>query len=213
MEFAALLQIVDNLPIFKTGLLLSGNVSPLDVRKQLSRWTASGKLYQLRRGLYSLAPPYQKVTPHPFLIANQLLAGSYVSLQSALAYYGMIPELVPVTTSVTTSRPAAYRTPLGQFDYHHIQMDWFQAYRMVDLGNDQRAFIATPEKALLDLVYLQPGGDSQNFLRALRLQALDQMDREQLHWLAGETGKPKLLRAVQLINRIMEEETTGYETL
>jgi len=213
MEFTKLLQIVDNLPIFETGLLLSGNVSSIGVRKQLSRWTTSGKLYQLRRGLYSLAPPYQKVPPHPFLIANQLLAGSYVSLQSALAYYGMIPELVPVTTSVTTSRPATYRTPFGQFDYHHIQMDWFRAYRMVDLGNDQKAFIASPEKALLDLVYLQPGGDSENFLRALRLQTLDQMDKGQLYQLARETGRPKLLRAVQVINRIVEEETTGYETL
>lgn len=213
MEFVELLQIVDNLPTFETGLLLSGNVNPFDVRKQLSRWTAAGKLYQLRRGLYSLAPPYQKVTPHPFFIANQLLTGSYVSLQSALAYFGMIPELVPVTTSVTTSRPATYQTPFGQFDYRHIQMEWFRAYRKVDLGSNQRAFIASPEKALLDLVYLQPGGDSEDYLRALRLQALDQMDIGQLHQLASETGKPKLLHAVQVINRIVEEETTGYEPL
>ncbi len=213
MEFAELLRIVDSLPIFGTGLLLSGNVSSVDIMKQLSRWTSSGKLYQFRRGLYSLAPPYQKVTPHPFLIANQLLGGSYVSLQSALAYYGMIPELVPVTTSVTTSRPAAYRTPFGQFDYRHIQVDWFRAYRMVDLGNDQSAFIASPEKAILDLVYLQPGGDSENFLRELRLQTVDQIDKEQLHQLASETGRPKLLRAVQVINRIVEEEIIGYETL
>jgi predicted transcriptional regulator of viral defense system len=213
MEFSELLQIVDNLPIFETGLLLSGNVNPIDVRKQLSRWTAAGKLYQHRRGLYSLAPPYVKVSPHPFLIANQIMAGSYVSLQSALAYYGMIPELVPVTTSVTTGRPAAYRTPFGQFDYRHIQVDWFRAYRTVDLSYDQNAFIACPEKALLDLVYLQPGGDSENFIRALRLQALDQIDQGQLHQLASGTGKPKLLRASQVIAKIVEEETTGYETL
>lgn len=213
MEFNKLLHIVDNLPTFDTGLLLSGSVSPLDVRKQLSRWTRSGKLYQLRRGLYSLAPPYQKVIPHPFLIANQLLPGSYVSLQSALAYYGMIPELVAVTTSITTSRPLTYQTPFGQFDYHHIQVDWFRAYRIVDLGNDQRAFIASPEKALLDLIYLQAGGDSENYLRALRLQALDQIDGEQLRQLASDTGRPKLLRALHVIERIIEDEATGYETL
>jgi len=213
MQFEQLLEIVDTLPLFETGLLLSGDVDPLDVRKQLSRWTSSGKLYQLRRGLYSLAPPYQKVIPHPFLVANQLLAGSYVSLQSALAHYGMIPELVPVTTSVTTSRPATYQTPFGQFDYRHIQVDWLQAYQMVDLGGDQKAFIAVPEKALLDLVYLQPGGDSEVYLRSLRLQALDQLDMERLHQLANETNKPKLRRAVQAIHQIVEEEATGYETL
>ena len=105
MDFNDLLSVVGDLPVFETGLLLSGDVRPADVRKQLSRWTASGKLYQLRRGLYGLAPPYQKVRPHPFLIANQLQTGSYVSLQSALAYYGMIPEYTPVTTSVSTGRP------------------------------------------------------------------------------------------------------------
>lgn len=213
MEFRKLLEVVNSLPTFETGLLLSGNVDPFDVRKQLSRWTASGKIYQLRRGLYSLAPPYQKVIPHPFLIANQLLAGSYVSLQSALAYYGMIPEFVPVITSVTTNRPATYQTAFGQFDYHHIQVSWFRVYRLVGLSNDQRAFIATPEKALLDLVYLQPGGDSPEFLHALRLQTLDQMNVEQLHQLASESGKPKLLRALKVIEQIVKEETTGYETL
>ena len=213
MDFSELLRIVSDLPTFETGLLLAGNVTPSDVQKQLSRWTTSGRIYQLRRGLYSLAPPYQKVIPHPFLIANQVLTGSYVSLQSALAYYGMIPELVPVTTSVTTRRPATYHTPFGQFDYRHIQVEWFQAYRRVDLGNEQKAFLARPEKALLDLVYLQPGGDSESFLRALRLQALDQLDVAQLHRIANEAGKPKLLRAAQIIQQMIEEEITGYETL
>jgi len=125
MEFNDLLSIVSDLPTFETGLLLSGGVSPMAVRKQISRWTKAGKLYQLRRGLYSLAPPYQKVQPHPFLVANQIETGSYVSLQSALAFFGMIPEHVPVTTSVTTAARQGIQTPIGQFDYRHIQVDGF----------------------------------------------------------------------------------------
>ncbi len=213
MEFSELLKIVDDLPLFETGLLLTGAVRPMDIRKQLSRWTASGKLYQLRRGLYSLAPPYQKVRPHPFLVANQLHAGSYVSLQSALAFYGMIPEYVPVTTSVTIRRPANYQTPLGQFNYRHIQPAWFTGYRRVDLENEQSAFVAGPEKALLDLIYLQPGSDSEAFLRSLRLQALDRLDKGALRRLTGAAGKPKLLRALSIIERIIDEENQGYETL
>jgi hypothetical protein len=73
MDFASLLHIVENEPVFETGLLLSGNVDPFDVRKQLSRWTTSGKILQVRRGLYCLAQPYQKSVPHPFLIANRLV--------------------------------------------------------------------------------------------------------------------------------------------
>lgn len=208
-----LLQIVENEPIFETGLLLSGDVNPFDIRKQLSRWTSSGKLFQLRRGLYSLAPPYQKVVPHPFLVANRLQIGSYVSLQSALAYYSLIPELVPVTTSVSTRHPATYNTPLGQYDFRHIQVNWFRAYHLVDLGNGQKAFIALPEKALLDLVYLQPGGDAYAYLSSLRLQTLNQINLEQLYQLASTAKKPKLLRAVDVIQQLVKEEANGYQNL
>lgn len=213
MELNQLLQIVGDEPVFETGLLLAGEVNPLDVRKQLSRWTTSGKIYQLRRGLYSLAPPYRKVIPHPFLVANRLQPGAYVSLQSALAYYGMIPESVPVTTSISSGRPENLRTPLGQYDFRHVSIGWRRAYRQVDLGNGQKAFVATPEKALLDLVYLQPGGDSAAYLHELRLQSLDQLDLDQIRLLAHESKKPRLVRAVDIIQQLAEEESQGYENL
>src|SRR4030042_4299618 len=104
MKYDRLQEIVGDEPLFETGLLLAGDVDPASVRRQLSRLTASGRLLQLRRGLYALAPPYQKVKPHPFLIANHIMRPSYVSLHSALAHHGLIPEHVPVVTSVTTSR-------------------------------------------------------------------------------------------------------------
>lgn len=58
MEFEHLLEIVGDEPIFETGLLLAGEVDPDNIRRQLSRWTKARRLYQLRRGLYALAPPY-----------------------------------------------------------------------------------------------------------------------------------------------------------
>jgi predicted transcriptional regulator of viral defense system len=213
MEFSFLLQIIENEPVFETGLLLTGDVNALDVRKQLSRWTAAGKIFQLRRGLYCLAPPYQKVIPHPFLLANRLRSGSYVSLQSALAYYGMIPENVPVTTSITTGRPENIQTPLGQFDFRHITVNWFSGYRQIDLDNDQKAFIATPEKALLELVYLQAGGETDAYLREMRLQALENLDMEKLRSLANVADKPKLLRAVDVIQNLASEEKSEYVSL
>lgn len=208
MKFGDLVEIVKDLPTFETGLLLAGGINPVEVSKQLSRWSKAGKLLHLRRGLYSLAPPYQKTRPHPFLIANQLQPGSYVSLQSALAFYGLIPEYVPLTTG----RPSSYATPFGTFDYRHVQVNWFFGYRNVDLGKEQTAFISSPEKALMDLVYLQPGGDAEAYLRSLRLQALEQIDREQLHQITSLSGKPKLLRALRIIEKIMAEEA-GYEEL
>lgn len=206
MEFAELLEIVQNEPVFDTGLLLAGDVDIRDIHRQLSRWKKVGKIYQLRRGLYSLAPPFQKIKPHPFLVANQLLPASYVSLQSALAYYGMIPEHVPLTTSVTTGRPAEWRTPLGVFEFRHIQFDFFDGFKWVELGEKQRAFIASPEKALLDLVYLQPGGDTFDYLSELRLNYLERLDWQNLKLLAMKIDKPKLLRAVDLIRALANEE-------
>lgn len=213
MEYERLLEIVENEPVFETGLLLTGKADPMDIRKQLSRWVAAGKIFQLRRGLYCLAPPYQKVRPHPFLVANRLQPGSYVSLQSALAHYGMIPESVPTTTSVTTGRPENLSTPLGEHIFRHIQVKWLRGYSQVDLINDQKAFVAKPEKALLDLVYLQPGGDSVNFLRELRLQALDQLNLDEMRRFTIELNKPKAVSAMEVIQQLVDEEKAGYEQL
>ena len=157
MEFRELIKIVGDELVFETGLLLAGAVDPADVRRQLSRWTAAGKLYQLRRGLYALAPPFQKIKPQPFLIANRMVRGSYVSCQSALAHYGLIPEYVPTVTSVTTGRPARWQTPLRNFEFRHLKIDLLWGYRQIQVIQGPKALLATPEKALLDLIHLHPG--------------------------------------------------------
>ena len=213
MEFSKLLEIVGDEPVFGTGFLLAGDVDPANIRRQLSRWTKMGRVYQLRRGLYALAPPFQKVKPHPFLVANQLVRGSYVSLQSALAYHGLIPEAVPVTTSVNVGRPAGWDTPLGAYEYRHVKKDMLFGYQRIDLGSNQRAFVATAEKALLDLVHLQPRGDAPEYLRQLRLQNLERLDLDQLQKQAARVKSPKLCRAADRIIELAEAEAEEYEIL
>ncbi|HED04851.1 MAG TPA: hypothetical protein ENI60_08880 [Candidatus Fraserbacteria bacterium] len=213
MEFTCLVEIVGDEPVFETGLLLAGDVDPNDVRRQLSRWMKAGRIYRLRRGLYALAPPFQKIRPHPFVIANHMVRGSYVSLQSALAYYGLIPEVVQVVTSATTARPGRWRTPLGSYAFRHIKGELFFGYHRVEVSPGQRAFIATPEKALLDLVYLQPGGDSQAYLQELRLQNLERLDLDALQQMAERAGKPKLRRVVAYVARLARVEAEEYELL
>lgn len=176
MEFDNLVKIVGDEPVFETSLLLAGEVDPADVRRQLSRWTKAGRLYQLRRGLYTLAPPFQKTKPHPFVIANRIVRGSYVSCQSALAHFGYIPEYVPVTTSVSTGCPGCWETPLGAFEFRHIQTNLLRGYRLLDLGQGQKAFVASPEKALLDLIHLHCGAIAgvKNHFQKQSLQILRQ---------------------------------------
>ncbi len=217
MEIERLLELVGDEPVFETALLLAGKVNPDIVRLQLTRWTNSGRVYQLRRGLYAIAPPYQKVKPHPFLIANRLQRASYVSGQSALAFYGLIPDTVHATLSVTTGRPERLETPLGVFEFRHIKTELLRGYRMMDLQGlkqpGQQALVATPEKALLDLVYLQPGGDAPEYLRELRLQNLERLDLDELRRQAETFGTPKLRRAVATITNLAHTDIQEYETL
>ncbi len=210
MHFSDLLALVGDQPLFETGLLLAGDVDPNDVRRQLSRWVKSGRVQQLRRGLYTLAPPYQKVTPHPFLVANALVTGSYVSGQSALAYYGLIPEYVPITLSVTTSRPAQWE---GGFYFRHIATHLFFGYQSVDLLQNQRAFVATPEKALLDVAHFTPNSDRPEFLSELRLQNLERLILRRLDEFVQHAGKPKWRRVAQLIMDLATQESGDYEEL
>ena len=207
-----MVEIVEDEPVFETALLLSGRVDPRDVRRQLSRWTRAGRIYQLRRRLYALAPPFQKAKPHPFVVANRMVPGSYVSLQSALAHYGLIPEYVPVVTSVTTRRPNRWSTPLGAFEFHHIKPEWLEGYQLTEVGTRQRAFLATPDKALLDLIHLQPGGDSPEYLRELRLQNLDRVNLDELKRQAELADSPKLRRAVKHVADLAESEALEYES-
>lgn len=213
MDFGRLLEIVGDEPAFETSLLLAGESNPDALRQQLTRWTQAGRLFQLRRGVYALAPPFQKTRAHPFCIANLLVKSSYVSLQAALAYYGLIPEYTPTTTSVTTARPNSWDTPLGSFEYRHLQPALFYGFGQVEVSRGQFAFVAAPEKALLDLAYLTPRADTPSYVAELRLQNLEQLRPDKLFALAARSGQPKLERAAQLFARRAELEAVEFERL
>ena len=207
MKWEDLLSTVRNEPVFDTGFLAAETENLAGLRLQISRWVKAGKLIMLKKGLYTLAHPYSKVTPHPFLIANAVNKPSYVSLQSALGYYGIIPEYVVSVTSVTVGRPGQVKTRLGNFVYQHIRKSWFHGFEQVALDSGQKAFIAIPEKALLDLVYLTPKADDYDFLSELRLQNLDQMKIDLLGRLANKSGSAKLCRAAKIITELIEQGT------
>jgi len=212
MDFDALLKLVGNDPVFESSMLLAGNINPKIVRLQLSRWMNSGRIFQLRRGLYAIAPPYQKVKPHPFLVANHLQPASYVSMQSVLSFYGLIPETVNITISVTASRPERLVTPLGIFEFRHIKPILFFGYQMTNLG-DQNALLAKPEKALLDLIYLQSGGESMDYLQELRLQNLERLDLDLLRKQSEFFDSTKMRTTVKRISRLIFSEKSEYEDL
>ncbi len=206
MKWESLLALVADEAVFSSALLLSGEDSVREIRLQLSRWTKAGRLLQVPRGIYALAPLWRKVEAHPLLVANRLQRGSYVSLQAALAWHGMIPEHVPVVTSVGPSRPETIRNSLGTFQLNHISASLLFGYSRVEVVPRQLAFVASPEKALLDLVHLTPGADSTDYLRELRLQNPAAIRMSVLNELAQRSGRPKLIRMVQLVGPFLATE-------
>jgi predicted transcriptional regulator of viral defense system len=210
MKFDEILSLVGDIPLFETGLLLVGNVDPNDVRRQLSRWTSTGKIRQLRRGLYALAPPHNKVTPHPFFAANAMVTGSYVSGTSALAHYGLIPEYVPRTFSVTLSRPSQWDSG---FVFQHLAPHLFFGYQSIEVAKEQFAFIAQPEKAILDLAHLTPDSDTQAYLTELRMQNLERLDLKQLQEFAERADKPKWKRVASQVVSLAAREENEFKEL
>ena len=197
-------------PLYIAGLIGPGDRKSIQPMAQRLGMSSHDRLHHfIAAGIWDAAPLEAALVAQ----ANRLVGGSYVSLQSALGYYHLIPEHVAAVTSITTQRPGEWDTPLGTYLYRHIQPDLFYGYQRVRVPDDQQAFIASPAKALLDLVHLEPGGDSPEYLAALRLQNLDQLDVDALHELAQRSGKPKLLRAAGAITGLIEEESEGYERL
>ncbi|MDP2866825.1 MAG: hypothetical protein Q8O90_11335 [Elusimicrobiota bacterium] len=142
-------------------------------------------------------PPYVKLLPGYDLYAAALLhAPSYLSLEKALEYHGLIPEGVAAYTSVTTRRPVELKTPLGRYSYRHLALNLFWGYERLEAGGGE-AFMALPEKAVLDLFYLNGVNISAAYLEELRLQNLENLDLSRLAAFADRFARPGVKRAAR----------------
>lgn len=107
----------------------------------------------MKEGLYVADKKLNAGRPEPFLVANHIFGPSYVSLETALAYYGFIPERVYEIASITTQSSCKFETPIGRFTYTHFSTPYYTfGIKCVMLAEDQYAMVASPEKALCDKV-------------------------------------------------------------
>ncbi|MDP1764283.1 MAG: hypothetical protein Q8L07_10385 [Sediminibacterium sp.] len=144
-------------PITKQVLLdlLKDYKRPYD---KITELVKQGILVLVRRGVYIPGPNLNIAKPETFLLANHLLGPSYVSLETALSYWGLIPEKVYETSSVTTQKSAVYKTPAGRFSYTHIPLPYYSfGIQQVELTKKQRVLMAAPEKALCDKIVTTSG--------------------------------------------------------
>lgn len=134
--------------------MLSDYQSPND---KISELLKSKDLISIRRGLYMVGPKMDLPAPVPFLIANHLRGPSYISLESALSYWNMIPERVYEISSVTIKTSKLYKTPVGRFSYKQLQTPYYSfGIKRIEHSPKQSILVASPEKALCDKIILTP---------------------------------------------------------
>ena len=137
-------------------------------RNNLTRWCRKGLLVKLRNQYYAF-PEYRQVPDFARYVANRIYAPSYISLHSALSFYGMIPEEVVQQTSVTTLKTAKFENDFGTFHYQSVKSSLYFGYEIKSMQNGRALMFATPEKALLDLLYLNPFYKTKQDMEELRL--------------------------------------------
>lgn len=120
--------------------------------KKVTWLEKQGVVIRLKRGLYVVNPEHSGKALSSELIANHLYTPSYISMSTALRYYGLIPEAVYVHQSMTVKHPRNFQTPIGSYDYKYISRKSFPiGVRSMNKG-DYAFLIASPEKALCDLI-------------------------------------------------------------
>lgn len=146
-----LLNAIGNVPI-TTSVIESLYPELRSPDKKVAWLEKQGYIIRLKRGLYVVNPEHTGKTLSSELIANHLYTPSYVSMSTALRYYGLIPEAVYVHQSMTVKHSRSFQTPIGNYDYKYISRDAFSVgVRSVNMG-DYAFLIASPEKALCDLI-------------------------------------------------------------
>lgn len=136
-------------------------------KNNLARWSKQKLLVKLRNSWYSF-PDYLKMPNTQYYVSNKIYGPSYVSLHSALAFYGIIPEAVVQTTAVSSLKKTNFENAFGLFSYQQMLPKLIFGYEQKVFLHKYSLLFATPEKAILDLLYLYPQYNSEKEIIELR---------------------------------------------
>lgn len=153
---------------------------------KLHQLIKGGILQPIRKGLYMAGPQIEGPKPEPFLLANHITGPSYVTAETALSYYGLIPERVYAIVSATTKATKTFQTSVGRFIYRHLPVPYYSyGIKSINVAQDQYVMMSSPIKALFDKIVFTPGLVVRSKVRArhfliddLRMEeyALSQLD-------------------------------------
>jgi predicted transcriptional regulator of viral defense system len=150
-----LLREISNIPV-TNSIISSLHPNIKAINKKISELEHSNALIRLKRGLYVASPEITHTPLSTELIANHLYSPSYVSCLTALRFYGLIPEDVFITQSMTIKRGRTFNTKLGCFQYFTCSKEAFAVGITIAKVGNQQFLIATPEKALCDFIATTP---------------------------------------------------------
>ena len=151
-----ILDILGNVPVTKeTVASLYPNLS--GANQKVAALEHSGKLLRLKRGLYVVNPAWSGKRVSSYLVDNHLYSPSYISMHSALRWYGLIPERVYLTQSMTIKHSRRFRNILGYYSYINVSRDYFAIGLRQEESDGSNFIVASPEKALCDLICYTPG--------------------------------------------------------
>ena len=177
------------------------NFSP----NNLTRWQRQGLIVKLRQGFYA----FKEVVSQPnfaLFLSNFIYKPSYISLHTALAFYGIIPEAVTQITAVSSLKTADFRNDTAQFSYKKIKPDLFFGYEQKPFGN-RTISIATPEKAILDLLYLYPFYNTKSEIENLRFDeefVRNELNIGKLALCLDKFNNKKLAKRVEIFTDLYE---------
>lgn len=155
----------------------------------------------LRQGWYAFAD-YLQQPDYARYFAGKMCAPSYICLHTALSFYGIIPEAVVEITSVTTQKTCRYENAFGQFSYQTIRPRLFWGFEPKTMRDGKQYMMATPEKAIIDLLYLYPQYSTLDEMRELRFDEdwmREELNKERLMEYAERIGSNALTRRVKLL--------------
>jgi hypothetical protein len=212
MDFRKLLSSFEGQPITHQILtsLLHQYKRPNDKIKALKD---KGIIKSVKRGLYIPGQNATMQMPESSLIANHIYGPSYLSMETALSHYGLIPERVYAVTSMTTKPSKDFRTSIGLYSYSYLPLPYYAfGIQNVQLQENQNVIMATPEKALADKIVTTPGvilrstNNAQNYVfENLRMDQSDlkDFDTSQMHsWLADAPKKESLEIVIKMIEKL-----------
>ncbi len=174
---------------------------------------AAGLIEPIKKGLYIAGRSIGSQRPESALIANHILGPSYVSMESALSHYGLIPEKVFAVTSMTTKASRKFATQIGLYTYTYLPLPYFAfGLSIVTFSKDQKAMMATAEKALCDKIVATSGINLRSQLAAenfvignLRMEGSDlaKFDTKSMEsWLDEAPKKGSLEMLIKMIEKL-----------